>query len=157
MRTNQVIALIDRWKWVAHMSLPPPISSTTYRLSQATPRPVRTGALRGRSRMWCSRPSPVIHASTKGYTAMASRISGKSDEGMKTPSSRVWPQALISQPGITRIRPSEKPRYQSGWAPVDTRSGRYGPIRPDGLMVATAPSTASTPNTRKKKPPAFAM
>ncbi len=50
--------------------------------------------------------------------------SGKSAKGMNTPRTSVWPQRLISHPGITRIRPSEKPRYQSGWAPVVTRSGR---------------------------------
>ncbi len=66
IRTNQVITLMDRCRCVATMSLPPPMSSTAYRVSQATPRPVRTGALRGRSRMWCSRLSPVIHASMKG-------------------------------------------------------------------------------------------
>ncbi len=65
-RTNQVIALIDRFRCVATTSLPPPISSTPYRLSQATPSPVRTGMLRGRSRMWCSRLSPVIQASMNG-------------------------------------------------------------------------------------------
>lgn len=45
-------------------------------------------------------------------------------KGMKTPRTSVCPQMLTSQAGITRISPSEKPRYQSGWAPVETMSGR---------------------------------
>ena len=69
----------------------------------------------------------------------------------------MWPQKLISQPGMTRIRPSEKPMYQSGWAPVDTWSGRYGPSAQIGLIEAIAAMTAMTPKTRKKKPPALAM
>lgn len=44
--------------------------------------------------------------------------------GMSTPSTNVWPQKVTSQPGITRTRPSAKPRYQSGWAPVETWSAR---------------------------------
>lgn len=64
---------------------------------------------------------------------------------------------LISQPGMARISPSAKPMYQSGWAPVDTRSERYGPRFQIGLMVATADSMAMKPKTRKKKPPALAM
>ncbi len=66
IRTNQVIELIDRWKCVAHRSLPPPTSVIMYIVTQATPSAVRVGALRGRSRMWCSRLSPVTHDSMKG-------------------------------------------------------------------------------------------
>lgn len=47
--------------------------------------------------------------------------------------------------------------YQSGWAPVDTWSGRYGPSAQIGLIVAMAEMIAMMPKTRKKKPPAFAM
>lgn len=43
---------------------------------------------------------------------------------MSTPSTSVWPATVISQPGMTRTSPSAKPRYQSGWAPVDTWSAR---------------------------------
>lgn len=66
IRTNHVMVLMDRCRWVATMSLPPPMSRTKYSVSQATPSPVRTGTLRGRSAMWCSRLSPVIHASMNG-------------------------------------------------------------------------------------------
>ncbi len=51
----------------------------------ATPRAVRTGALRGRSSKWCSRLSPVIHCSTNGQapsTVNSRPIS--STAGMKT-------------------------------------------------------------------------
>lgn len=66
------------------------------------------------------------------------------------------PHRLISQPGITRTRPSAKPRYQSGWAPVETWSARNGPYAQTGLIVATAASRVRVPKTRKKNPPAFA-
>ncbi len=46
IRTNQVIELIDRWKCVAQRSFPPPTRPTKYAVIQATPSPVRVGALR---------------------------------------------------------------------------------------------------------------
>ena len=60
--------------WVAMMSLPPPIQKTPYIVMPATPKAVRTGALRGRSSRWCSRWSPVIHRSTNGHAPSAPNI-----------------------------------------------------------------------------------
>lgn len=65
-RTKYVTSFSDRCRWVANRSLPPATSSTRYRLIQAAPSAVRTGALRGRSRMWCSRLSPVTQPSMNG-------------------------------------------------------------------------------------------
>lgn len=97
---------------------------TKYAVIHAAPNAVRVGALRGRSRMWCSRLSPVTQDSMNGYMAMAPSTRPKATSGMNTPRTSVWPHRLISQPGMTRTRPSAKPMYQSGWAPVDTWSTR---------------------------------
>ena len=55
---------------------------------------------------------------------MKTRTRGKTTMGISTPRTSVCPATLISQPGMMRTRPSAKPRYQSGWAPVDTWSAR---------------------------------
>ena len=47
--------------------------------------------------------------------------------------------------------------YQSGWEPAVIWSGVYGPNSQIGLIVAIAPSSAITPKTTKKKPPALAV
>ena len=67
------------------------------------------------------------------------------------------PETLISQSGIIRSAPSRKPMYQSGWEPAVTSDGSYGPYSQIGLIWAMPPSSAQTPKTRKKKPPALAM
>ena len=47
--------------------------------------------------------------------------------------------------------------YQSGCEPAVIWPGVYGPYNQIGLIEATAEINAVTPNTIKKKPPAFAM
>ena len=47
--------------------------------------------------------------------------------------------------------------YQSGWEPAVICDGLYGPNSQTGLIVASAESSAMTPKTTKKKPPALAV
>ena len=56
-----------------------------------------------------------------------------------------------------RTKPSSQPIYQSGCEPAVTCPGVYGPYNQSGLIDATAPKNAVTPNTIKKNPPAFAI
>ena len=42
--------------------------------------------------------------------------------------------------------------YQSGWAPVDTALGVYGPYSQIGLICARPPSATRTPATRNNRP-----
>lgn len=55
---------------------------------------------------------------------MNTSSSGNTTTGISTPATSVRPHSVISQPGMIRTSPSAKPRYQSGWAPVDTWSAR---------------------------------
>ena len=47
--------------------------------------------------------------------------------------------------------------YQSGCEPAVTGEGSYDPYIQMGLIVKSAPISAVTPNTMKKKPPALAV
>src|SRR5258706_15017436 len=69
---------------------------------------------------------------------------------------RVCPQSRISHDGNRRVEPSRNIMYQSGCDPDETCAGLYGPNNHTGLICARPPSAAHTPNTMKKKPPAFA-
>src|SRR5438874_1160605 len=68
----------------------------------------------------------------------------------------VCPHSRISHDGNNRVEPSRNIMYQSGCEPEDTWDGIYGPNNQTGLICARPPSAAQIPNTRKKKPPAFA-
>lgn len=46
--------------------------------------------------------------------------------------------------GMIRNAPSRKPTYQSGWEPVDTAAGWYGPYSQIGLICANVASAVST-------------
>src|SRR4051795_3849165 len=77
--------------------------------------------------------------------------------GMRMFKDRVYPSSVTSKkPGVRRTAPSSHPMYQSGWDPAVTGEGSYEPYIQTGLMVNRAPMSAVTPNTMKKKPPAFA-
>ena len=57
---------------------------------------------------------------------------------------------------MIRSAPSGQPMYQSGWEPAVTLDGSYGPYFHTGLIESSAPISAVTPKTMKKKPPALA-
>src|ERR1700712_1068367 len=77
--------------------------------------------------------------------------------GMMMLNDQVRSSHTNSQPGGTRrSAPSATPMYQSGWVPAETGEGPDGPYVQIGLMVNSAAMSATTPNTMKKKPPAFA-
>lgn len=61
--------MIDKSKWVAIRSFPPLINATIMKVIDIAPRAVRFGALRGRSRRWCSRLSPIVVALIGSTTA----------------------------------------------------------------------------------------
>ncbi len=66
IRKAHVIVLIDMWKCVAMRSFDPASARMMNAVRKATPRPVRTGTLRGRSRTWCSNLSFVTADSRNG-------------------------------------------------------------------------------------------
>jgi hypothetical protein len=113
-----------RWNTTAIRSLPPAAQSRPYSVIIAARKAVRVGALRGRWSRWCSRLSPVTHASRNGHdsTMVSSRI-GAIWPGMKMFHDHVVPKMCVSQPGMIRSRPSAIPMYQSGWEPAVTFDG----------------------------------
>src|SRR5581483_240708 len=156
-RSTCVMVLIEEWNLIASRSLPPAIQNIAYIVISETMKAVRVGALRGRCRMWCSRLSPVIHASRNGSTVRNIHAPvGSRMTGTRMFQDRVWPHRWVSQPGMMRSAPSGQPMYQSGCEPAVTLVGSYGPNFHTGLIDSSAPMMAVTPKTTKKKPPALA-
>src|SRR3954469_13619097 len=63
---------------------------------------------------------------------------------------------LMSHGGKSRVEPSRKPMYQSGWEADDTCAGLYGPHSQIGLICTRPPRAAHTPKTMKNRPPDLA-
>src|SRR5919199_6509460 len=82
---------------------------------------------------------------------------GTISAGIRMLNENVNPSSVTpKKPGVMRTPPSSQPMYQSGWEPAVTGEGSYDPYIQIGLIVNSAPISAVTPKTMKKKPPAFA-
>src|SRR3569833_3036337 len=93
-------------------------------------------ALRVRSHTLCGRASPITQRSKNGYTAIMLRnAAGRTTAGRRTFQLTVWPAISVLSRGMIRRAPSRKPTYQSGWDPVDTAAGWYGPYSQIGLTL----------------------
>jgi hypothetical protein len=78
--------------------------------------------------MWCSRLSPVIHASMNGYSITSTMNRPRAVSGMRMLNDQVRSHRTNSRCGGTRrSAPSANPMYQSGCVPAETGDGSYGP------------------------------
>ena len=57
---------------------------------------------------------------------------------------------------MRRVEPSRNMTYQSGWLAAETTAASYGPNSQIGLIWNRPASSAITPKTIMKKPPALA-